>query len=106
MVVIIPEGQTLSDLPSPSSVKTMDPYSADFCDQNSPTPVFYVTAEFGENLFPPQNHFIVGIDKNTDSNSPNDRPNAYANGPLCYSKSYTFFIRAFNGIISRQVSLQ
>ena len=55
----------------------------------------YVTAEFAAELFPSTGNFVVGLNSSGDVNSPNDRPDIYVNGRLCYSTRYLFFVRAF-----------
>ncbi len=47
---------------------------------------------------------MVGQNKDDDINSPNDRPNSYTNGPLCFATSYTFFVCAFSASGSNQVN--
>jgi netrin-G3 ligand len=63
--------------------------------------VAYITAEFGESLFPSDNTYIIG-----DPNQPNDRQ--YTNQPLRYGTKFTFFLRAYpllnsNNILKRQL---
>lgn len=68
-------------------------YSPAFCDEDFPMSKAYVTAEFGANLFPNNMIFIVGGEEG--QNAPNDRPDSYTNGLLCYSAQYLFFVRAY-----------
>ncbi len=49
--------------------------------------------------------FVVGQNKDDDTNSSNNCPNRWTNGPLCFATSYTFFVRAFLASGSNQVSL-
>ena len=99
VVVILPQDQILQDLQHPDmlfpSFTDLDKYSPELCDQNFQTPKAYITAEFGQDLYPTDKLFIVGADDDDDVNSPNDRPELYTNGVLCYSGRYTFFIRAY-----------
>ena len=63
-------------------------------------PLAYVTAEMSRdlymNLLDNGGLFVVGQNMDDDPNSRNDRQELYTNGPLCYSTTYTFFIRAFS----------
>ena len=96
VVVILPLGQSQDDLGDPSSLApsldSLDAYSESFCDQEFTSAKAYITAEFAEELFPNLGVFIVGGE---GVNAPNDRPNLYTNGLLCYSGRYTFFVRAY-----------
>ena len=98
VVVILPQDQNLEDLQHPDilfpSITDLDIYSPELCDQNSQAPKAYITAEFGQNLYPRDKLFIVGANDDDDVNSPNDQ-SQYTNGVLCYSGRYTFFIRAY-----------
>ena len=64
-------------------------YDETYCREFDNHPSVYVTAEFASDLLPSNGEFIVGL-----TGQPNDRP-MYVNGLLCFSKSYTFFLRAY-----------
>ncbi len=95
MVIILPIGQTVEDLNHPDtmydSIDDFDEYRETFCDEESTTAKAYITAEFAGDLIPNSGLFVVG---GTGANSPNDRT-VYSNNLLCYSKRYTFFVRAY-----------
>ena len=92
-VVILPKATDISSLVSPDTefqnINGVD-YDETFCDRDFSTPFVYVTAEFARDLLPSDGQFIVGLE-----DQPNDRPSIYTNGLLCFSKSYTFFLRAY-----------
>ena len=93
MVVLIPLAQTPSDLGDPDEqFRSPDVYSAAFCDQELTSAKAYITAEFGADLFPSSELFIVG---GQGADAPNDRPDTYTNGLLCYEGQYVFFVRAY-----------
>ena len=54
------------------------------------SPLVYIAAEFGDDLFPTDGQFTVG-----DPTAPNDQMDDYKNDPLCYSSTYSFFLRAY-----------
>ena len=54
------------------------------------SPLVYIAAEFGDDLFPTDGQFTVG-----DPTEPNDQMDDYKNDPLCYSSTYSFFLRAY-----------
>ena len=108
MVVIIPLSQTQDDLGDPDNqFQDPDAYSPDFCKQEFTTPLAYITAEFGQGLFPESGVFVVGAEGTEDPGpySPNDRQQRYTNGLLCYNKQYTFFVRAYLELDSQVRSL-
>lgn len=70
-------------------------YQESLCGMTTGAAKAYVTAEFSAELFPRSGNFIVGLNSSGDVNSPNDRPDVYVNGKLCYATKYSFFIRAF-----------
>ena len=70
-------------------------YQESLCGMTVGAVKAYVTAEFAADLFPSSGNFVVGVNSSGDVNSPNDRPDIYTNGRLCYSTKYSFFIRAF-----------
>ena len=98
VVVFLPEGTDVSDLSAPdiefnSRASLMDNNLA--CDSKPIGVSAYITAEMSSVLYDGLNgKFVVGQDKDSDPNSPNDIE-LYTNGPLCYSTRYTFFIRAY-----------
>ena len=93
MVVLIPLAQTPSDLGDPDEqFSSPNVYSAAFCDQELTSAKAYITAEFGADLFPSSELFVVG---GQGVNAPNDRPDTYTNGLLCYEGQYVFFVRAY-----------
>ena len=111
VVVFLPEGIAISDLNSDSQVQfpqqDLGTYADLSCNSKPSSPYAYVTAEMSGDLYKglTGDKFVVGQDKDDDMNSPNDRPNSYTNGPLCFATSYTFFVRAFSASGSNQVSL-
>ena len=92
--MVLPRGVDLDDLRDPDvqfpTINSLRTYSDINCGSLGTSAIGYITAEFGDNLFPNNNLFIVG-----DPNQPNDRPNNYTNGQLCYATKYTFFVRAY-----------
>ena len=70
-------------------------YQESLCGMTTGAVKAYVTAEFAAEQFPRSGQFIVGLNSSGDENSPNDRPDIYVNGRLCYGTKYSFFIRAF-----------
>ncbi len=111
IVVFLPEGTAISDLNSDSKLQfpqqDLGTYAHLSCNSKPSSPYAYVTAEMSGDLYKglTGDKFVVGQDKDDDMNSPNDRPNSYTNGPLCFATSYTFFVRAFSASGSNQVSL-
>ncbi len=111
IAVFLPEGTTVRDLDSNSETQfpqtNLGTYNDLSCTNKPSGPFAYITAEMSGALYKalPEGRFVVGQDTDDDSNSPNDRPILYTNGPLCFSTSYTFFIRAFSASDSSQVSL-
>ncbi len=111
IVVFLPEGTAISDLNSDSKVQfpqqDIGTYADLSCNSKPSFPYAYVTAEMSSDLYKDLtgDKFVVGQNKNNDVNSPNDRPNRYTNGPLCFDTSYTFFVRAFSASGSNQVTL-
>ena len=99
MVIILADGQSMSDLRSPDEYKFDDlvTYSEDFCNIVHNTPVAYITAEYGRDLIPTSKEFIVGSEDSSNPDSPNDQ-SRYLNGMLCYQTKYTFFIRAYSAV--------
>ena len=97
VVVFLPFGQTQDDLTDPdtqyTSLDDFDSYRESFCDEEFSSAKAYITAEFDGGNFPDSGLFIVGGDDGV--NSPNDQPDLYTNGFLCFSGSYTFFVRAY-----------
>ena len=99
IVVFLPEGTNINDLSAPDeefdsrgSLKNINLP----CDNKPAGVSAYITAEMSNALYGDLNgKYVVGQDKDSDSNSPNDRPELYTNGPLCYSTRYTFFVRAY-----------
>ncbi len=108
-MVFLPEGTAISDLNSDSQLQfpqqNLGTYADLSCNSKPSSPYAYVTAEMSGDLYKDltADKFVVGQD---DVNSPNDRPNRYTNGPLCFDTSYTFFVRAFSASDSNQVSYQ
>ncbi len=102
IAVFLPEGTTVSNLDSNSETQfpqtNLGTYNDLSCTNKPSGPFAYITAEMSGTLYKAllDRRFVVGQDTDDDSNSPNDRPNFYTNGPLCFSTSYTFFIRAFS----------
>ena len=96
IVVLLPTGVSLDDLGAPDvqfpNIDSLRTYSDIECGNPGESAIGYITAEFDEDFFSDQNtlQFTVG-----DSSSPNDRPNRYTNGLLCFATSYTFFVRAY-----------
>ena len=92
--MLLPSTVSLTDLREPDmqfpSINSFGTYSDINCGNPGTNAIAYITAEFGDNLFPSNNMFIVG-----DLNQPNDRPDNYTNGQLCYATNYTFFVRAY-----------
>ncbi len=72
------------------TINNLNIYSEEFCKKKITGPIAYITTEFDDHML--KELFIVGLN---GSQSPNDRPNKYHNGPLCYGTSYTFFVRAY-----------
>ncbi len=111
IVVFLPEGTAISDLNSDSQVQfpqqDLGTYADFSCNSKPSSPYAYITVEMSGDLYKglTGNKFVVGQDKDDDTNSPNDRPNRYTNGPLCFATSYTFFVRAFSASDSNQVTL-
>ena len=111
-MVFLPEGTAISDLNSHSQAQFpqqgLGTYADLSCNSKSSSPYAYVTSEMSGDLYKglTGDKFVVGQDKDNDVNSPNDRPNRYTNGPLCFDTSYTFFVRAFSASGSNQVSYQ
>ena len=103
MVVILPPSQTQADLADPDvqfgSLADLETYSPLFCDEELTSPKAYITAEFGDDLYPESMEFEVGGE---GSKSPNDNPD-YTNGLLCYDARYIFFVRAYPSRLSLQV---
>jgi len=64
MVVILPNGQTQGDLADPSlefsPLDHMATFSESFCSMEISSAKSYITAEFGQNLFPDTGLFVVG----------------------------------------------
>ncbi len=112
IVVFLPEGTAISNLILDSKVQfpqqDLGTYADFSCNSKPSSPYAYVTAEMSGDLYKSLtgNKFEVGQDKDDDVNSPNDRPNCYTNGPLCFDTSYTFFVRAFSASGLNQVSYQ
>ena len=110
IAVFLPEGTSASDLDSNSEAQfpqnNLGAYDGLSCNSKPSAPFAYITAEMSGSLYKdlPGRRFVVGQDSDDDESSPNDRPNSYTNGPLCFSSSYTFFIRAFSASGARQVS--
>lgn len=104
MVVILPPGQTQADLNDPDtsfgSLDERDTYQESFCDQDMPSAKAYITAEFSDALRPDDDLFVVG---GKGIAAPNDRPDQYTNGLLCFSGRYVFFVRAYSETIGSQV---
>ena len=71
--------------PSLDSFKTYDEIS-----NTDSFNVAYIAAEFGSNLFPSSNLYVIG----DPDNQPKDK-SQYYNGPLRYGSSFTFFLRAY-----------
>lgn len=97
VVVILLPGQTSDDLMGDpdtayDSLDDLDVHRESFCEQEFSTAKAYITAEFGQDLFPAGGLFIVG---GVGINAPNDNPDNYTNGHLCFSGRYTFFVRAY-----------
>ena len=101
VAVLLPRGVDLADLREPDmqfpTINSLGTYSDINCGSLGTSATGYITAEFGDNLFPNDNMFIVG-----DPNQPNDRPNNYTNGQLCSATKYTFFVRAYT-VVSRLI---
>ena len=98
VVVILPLNITLMGLSDADSLfppAKMSSYQESLCGMTIGSVKAYVTAEFSADLFPGSGKFIVGLNSSGDVNSPNDRPDVYVNGRLCYSTKYSFFVRAF-----------
>ena len=97
--MLLPRGVNLADLREPDvhfpTINSLHTFSDINCGNLGTSAIGYVTSEFGDNLFPNNNLFIVG-----DPNQPNDRPNNYTNGQLCSATNYTFFVRAYT-VVSR-----
>ncbi len=112
IVVFLPEGTAINDLNSDSQLQfpqqNLGTYAELSCNSKPSSPYAYVTAEMSGDLYKglTGDKFVVGQEKDDDVNSPNDRPNRYTNGPLCFDTSYTFFVRAFSASGSNQVSYQ
>ena len=103
-VVLLPEGFDVNSLSPPNeqfpniNILT-DVYQLTLCDEKPTTPKAYITAEFDDSLFPSNKLFIVGQESPTNQ-APNDRPDTYTNGELCYSGKFTFFTRAYIDTVS------
>ena len=82
-----------------------DVYQLTLCDEKPTTPKAYITAEFDDSLFPSNKLFIVGQETPTNQ-APNDRPDTYTNGELCYSGKFTFFTRAYIDTVSCSQKLE
>ena len=101
IVVLLPRGVSLGDLSDPDvqfpTINSLRTYSDIECGNPGTSAIGYITAEFGDNVFGNENtmEFTVG-----DPDSPNDRPNRYTNGLLCFATSYTFFVRAYTEVVS------
>ena len=102
IAVLLPRGVDLADLREPDvqfpAINSLGTHSDINCGNLGTSATGYITAEFGDDLFPNNNLFIVG-----DPNQPNDRPNNYTNGQLCYATKYTFFVRAYT-VVSRLIN--
>ena len=98
VVVLLPLGQTEDSLGDPDmmydSIDDFDDYSETFCDEEFTSAKAYITAEFAGDAIPNSGLFGVGGGSG-GVNSPNDRADDYSNSLLCYSKRYTFFVRAY-----------
>lgn len=92
-VVILPRDTGISSLGDPdtqfSNINQVA-YDETFCSREFTSPFVYVTAEFARDLLPSSGQYVIG-----QESQPNDRRNLYTNGFLCFSKSYTFFLRAY-----------
>jgi len=105
----------ISSLESPDTMFPEDiseRFSDINCGEVPSSPFAYVTAEMSADQYNalPDRLFVVGLNMNGNANSPNNR-DGVTNGPLCFSTSYTFFVRAFtsNNIptrAKRQTGLQ
>jgi hypothetical protein len=100
VVVILPLGQNSDDLADPDtlydSLEDLDTYRDSFCEEDFSTARAYITAEFGADLIRGSEIFLVGGE---GVNAPNDRPDRYTNGLLCYGRHYTFFVRAYPPLV-------
>ena len=99
MVILPPNATSMeihhADILFPES--KLSSYMESYCGMSINATMAYITAEFAADLFPSNGNFVVGLNNIVgDENSPNDRPNIYVNGRLCYSTKYQFFIRAFS----------
>ena len=109
IVVFLPEGTNINDLSAPdvefNSRGSLENVNLP-CDTKPTGVSAYITAEMSSALYGGLNgKFVVGQDKDSDPNSPNDRPGLYTNGPLCNSALYAFFVRAYPVTRSQQVIL-
>ena len=100
-MVLLPRDVGLDDLRDPDvqfpTIDSLRTYSDIDCGNPGTSAIAYITSEFDDNFFGSENtlDFTVG-----DSSSPNDRQNQYTNGLLCFSTSYTFFVRAYTEAVS------
>jgi hypothetical protein len=98
VVVVLPLSTSLAGLDNADSLfppSKLGSHQESLCGLTTGAVKAYVTAEFAAELFPRSGKFIVGLNSSENVNSPNDRPNIYVNGMLCYATKYSFFIRAF-----------
>ena len=98
VVVLLPLSASTVGLDNANSLfppSKLGSYQESLCRTTTGAVKAYVTAEFAAELFPRSEKFIVGLNSSGDENSPNDRPDIYINGRLCYGTKYSFFIRAF-----------
>ena len=101
MVIVLPLNDTVTQLDDADTIfpsSKLTSYQESYCGMNISAVKGYVTAEFAAELFPSNGKFTVGL-----GSSPNDLPDIYINGVLCFSTKYSFFVRAFSvsiGIIS------
>ena len=102
--MLLPSTVSLTDLREPDiqfpSINSFGTYDDIDCGNPGTNAIAYITSEFDDNFFGTGNtlDFTVG-----DSDSPNDRQNQYTNGLLCFSTSYTFFVRAYTEVVSRLI---
>ncbi len=103
VVILLPKNLEITDLPSPDdrydSLVELKAYNQELCNMEQTSPKAYITAEFGQESFPSDRSFVVGMPE-VGLNSPNDPDRNYPNGLLCYGAKYTFFVRGYSGSAS------
>ena len=91
--MLLPEGVSHTSLqPADILFPSIDSFLSydDVDGYSGPDPVAYITAEFADDLFPPDNTFVIGGD-----DQPNDRAESYSNGLFHNGFSFAFFLRTY-----------